>query len=268
MPELPEVQTIVTELKSSVKGKMIKGIESFREGTVEIIGDELVTDEIITEVSRRGKYIIIKTPVNTIVVHLRMTGKLIVDNHIPENLRHIRAVISLSDHKYIIFDDVRTFGTIRIYPANTSVRSLESLGIEPLSDGFTADYLKEKIKNRQSPIKNILLNQQIIAGIGNIYACEILFRSAVNPAATSKDLCNEDLEKIVKHTKDVLKEAIKCNGTTISDYRRVDDKQGSFQNFLNVYGKETCPNDHKILKIKQAGRTTYYCPVCQCQENI
>ncbi len=268
MPELPEVQTIVTELKSGVQGKIIKGIESFREGTVEIFGDELSSDESITEVYRRGKYIIIKTLRNTIVVHLRMTGKLILDNQIPENLKHIRAVISLYDNTFIIFDDVRTFGTIRIYPASMSISSLENLGVEPLSESFNASYLKDRIKNSKSPIKNILLNQQIIAGIGNIYACEILFRSLINPTAKPHELCNDDIVKIVKNTKEVLKEAIKCNGTTISDYRRVDDKQGSFQNFLQVYGKEVCPLNHKILKIKQAGRTTYYCPVCQNQEII
>ena len=267
MPELPEVQTIVTELKSTVEGKIVKGIESFREGTIDTIGDELSVDEIITDVSRRGKYIIIKTVKNIIVVHLRMTGKLIVDNSIPENLKHIRAVIYLSENKNIIFDDVRTFGTIKIYPANTLVSSLDNLGVEPLSEDFNSDYLITKMKKHKSPIKNILLNQMVIAGIGNIYACEILFRSGVNPETKPHELCNKSVEKIVFETKEVLKEAIKCNGTTISDYRRVDDKQGSFQNFLQVYGKSNCPSGHKILKIKQAGRSTYYCPVCQSQEN-
>jgi formamidopyrimidine-DNA glycosylase len=109
----------------------------------------------------------------------------------------------------------------------------------------------------------VLLDQSVVAGLGNIYVCEILYRAKINPETKANTLTDAQLKQIVKHTKEVLTAAIANNGTSVSDFRQVDDKTGQFQNFLQVYQKDTCPLGHEIKRIKQAGRSTFYCPVCQ-----
>ena len=128
---------------------------------------------------------------------------------------------------------------------------------------FDKEYLKQKIQKRKVPIKSLLLEQSIIAGLGNIYVCEILFRAKIHPKSLGEKLSDLEIVKIIKQTKIVLKEAIKHNGTTISDYRRVDGKTGEFQNFLKVYHKMNCECGNDISKIKISGRSTYYCDKCQ-----
>jgi len=117
--------------------------------------------------------------------------------------------------------------------------------------------------HREAPIKNLLLDQRIVAGLGNIYVCEILFRAKIHPDSQGKNLGNSELDKIVKQTNIVIAEAIENNGTTISDYRRIDDKTGNFQNFLKVYQKDFCECGEKISRKKHSGRSTFYCEKCQ-----
>ncbi|MEJ2627065.1 MAG: zinc finger domain-containing protein, partial [bacterium] len=124
-------------------------------------------------------------------------------------------------------------------------------------------YLSEKLKNRKAPIKNLLMNQGIVAGLGNIYVSEILHRSHVDPRRISGKLNKKEVEEIIKQTKLVLKEAITHNGTSVSDFRQIEDKKGEFQNFLRVYKKEYCNCGAAIQRIKMAGRSTYFCPRCQ-----
>jgi len=263
MPELPEVQTVINGLNQKVLEKEIKEILEFRPGTV-IWNMPITSLGKIQSVSRRGKYIIIQTSRDfKLVIHLRMTGKLIFETDLAKTLNHARAELVFSDNTKLIFNDVRTFGKIQICKKDEEVESLEKLGLEPLSDEFDTRYLRNKLKNRKAPIKNILLDQRVISGLGNIYVAEILFRSKINPRVPGNRITKKQLESIVLETKTVLQEAIKHNGTTISDYRNVEDKTGEFQNFLKVYRKENCECGHQIKKIKQAGRSTYYCPVCQ-----
>ncbi|MFC1887351.1 bifunctional DNA-formamidopyrimidine glycosylase/DNA-(apurinic or apyrimidinic site) lyase [Candidatus Cloacimonadota bacterium] len=263
MPELPEVQTVINGLIKTVVGKEISSLLEHRYGTVIWHCDNVVFGAI-SSISRRGKYIIIYTDNNyKIVIHLRMTGKLIFEQNSNISTKHTRAEILFSDNTKLLFNDVRTFGKIEIFESDETVKALENLGIEPLSEDFNPEYLKKKLSNKTAPIKNALLDQRIIAGLGNIYVCELLFRAKIDPCIESKKIKMGQLEKIVRETKIVLKEAIKHNGTTISDYRNVDDKTGEFQNFLNVYSKKKCKCGSEILRIKQAGRSTYYCPKCQ-----
>ncbi len=263
MPELPEVQTIINGLNQKVLGKEIKKINELRSGTV--IWQNSVTDfGEIKSIWRRGKYILMQTSNDyKLVIHLRMTGKLIFEKHMTKTSNHARAEIFFCDKTKLIFDDVRTFGKIQIYKKEDDIDSLKKLGLEPVSKDFDEKYLKRKFINRKSPIKSLLLNQNIIAGLGNIYANEILYRAKISPLKKGNKLSLKKLKTIVEKTKEVLEQAIKYNGTTISDYRSVEDKTGKFQNFLNVYNKEYCKCGHQIKKIKQAGRSTYYCPVCQ-----
>ena len=218
MPELPEVQTIINGLNQKVISRTISSIIERRQGTL-IFGEDLKICEFgrIESVERRGKYIIIKTSKDLkLIIHLRMTGKLIFEKNINNTSSHSRAEIIFSDKTKLIFDDVRTFGKIQILKKDDEVPAIINLGIEPLSNEFNAEYLKNKIRNRKAPIKNVLLDQTVIAGLGNIYVAEILFGAKVHPATTANKLKTTALKRIVLETKNVLREAIKHNGTTIS----------------------------------------------------
>lgn len=264
MPELPEVETVVRGLREKVSGKEIAGISCFRAGTV--LDQRKTNGELgrIRETGRRGKYILIQTTTDVvIVVHLRMTGKLIYDESGEDLSSHCRAQINFRDGSRLIFDDVRTFGKIKIYDKGDEKGELEKLGLEPLSEAFSPEYLLEQLRKRKAPVKNVLLDQRVIAGLGNIYAAEILHRAGISPLRGADTLKSEEAGRIVEEMREILSEAIKKNGTTISDYRSVEDKTGEFQEFLQVYGKKHCRCGHEILKIKQAGRSTYYCPACQ-----
>ena len=263
MPELPEVQTIINGLNQKVLGKEIQEIVELRPRTVEWQFPVTSLGKI-NSISRRGKYIIIQTSSKyKLVIHLRMTGKLIFEKDLNKTSNHARAEIIFKNKTKLIFDDVRTFGKIQIINSNEKIKALQKLGVEPLSDDFNTEYLKNELKNRKAPIKNVLLDQKVIAGLGNIYVSEILFRAKVHPATTANKLKTASLKRIVSETKNVLQEAIKHNGTTISDYRSVEDKTGEFQNFLKVYGKKICECGAIIQQIKQAGRSTYFCEECQ-----
>ncbi len=263
MPELPEVQTIVTGLLEKVLGKQISEILEYRENTV-IWHVECAEFGKIISIDRRGKYIIFHLANGLkLVVHLRMTGKLIYEENLAKSSSHTRAEIIFEDDTKLIFDDVRTFGKIEVMLESAKNLSISKLGVEPLEPQFNYEYLEDKIKRRVTPIKNILLDQTVIAGIGNIYASEILFRAKIDPSKKGSNLSNEEIAKIVLNTKEILNEAIKCNGTTISDYRSVEDKTGEFQNFLKVYRKDYCECGNRISKIKISGRSTYFCDKCQ-----
>ncbi len=265
MPELPEVQTIINGLNQRVIYKTISSIIEKRQGTL-IFGEDVKICEFgrIMGIERRGKYIIIKTSKDLkLIIHLRMTGKLIFEKDLNNSSSHSRAEIIFSDKTKLIFDDVRTFGKIQILKKDNEIPGIYNLGVEPLSDEFDMVYLKSKLKNRKAPIKSVLLDQTVIAGLGNIYVAEILFRTKIHPATPVNSIKSAKLKRIVVETKNVLQEAIKHNGTTISDYRSVEDKTGEFQNFLKVYGKKICECGAMIQKIKQAGRTTYFCSKCQ-----
>lgn len=265
MPELPEVQTIVSELKKKVLKKKIISLFEHRMGTVQnFMGKKNCEFGAINSIKRRGKYIIFETSENLqIIFHLRMTGKLIFENESEKSSKYSRAEIIFSDNSKLIFDDVRAFGKIQIYQQNAKIESIEKLGVEPLTDDFNEKYLKNILKNKKAPIKNLLLNQHLVAGLGNIYVAELLYRAKISPKKEGRELTSKEIAKIVKQTKLVLQEAIKHNGTTISDYRSIYNKTGEFQNFLKVYQKKVCECGNEISRIKQAGRSTYYCSKCQ-----
>ncbi|MGM0598094.1 MAG: bifunctional DNA-formamidopyrimidine glycosylase/DNA-(apurinic or apyrimidinic site) lyase [Myxococcota bacterium] len=264
MPELPEVQTIINELSPIIIGKNLVKIEEFRKNTL-INQQNKSSLGQIKSIFRRGKYIIITTELKLqIIIHLRMTGKLIYTENPTSSSSHMRAHLIFSDYTKLIFDDVRTFGQITIAPLNQKIKSLEILGVEPLSNNFSPDYLWQQFRKRKAPIKNILLNQTIIAGLGNIYVNEILFACKIHPGVPANNLNREQIGAIVSNTVKILKKAIIYNGTTISDYKRVDNKGGEFQNFLKIYQKTRCPEcGNTVSRIKQAGRSTFFCLSCQ-----
>jgi len=266
MPELPEVETVLRGLRKQIHDMPICNLESLYKGTV--IYDKDINKPVfpakVDVFERRGKYIILHLESdNALIIHLRMTGKLIYTEDYHEEAKHIRALLSLSGCARVVFNDIRTFGKIIVAPISKIDDYLPNLGPEPLSREFTYLCLQKAFIKKTAPIKNALLDQTVIAGLGNIYVCEILYRAGIAPETHSNLLSTAQLKSIVKHTKEVLTEAIAKNGTSVSDFRQIDDKTGEFQNFLQVYQKETCPVGHKISRIKQAGRSTFYCPVCQ-----
>jgi len=266
MPELPEVQTVLNGLTEVLNGSTILALECNYPGTV-INSPFLATDPLPDKVigfERRGKYIIVHLKMyNALIIHLRMTGKLVFDPNSTMQNKHQRACLLLQEQRRILFIDPRTFGKIVFCKNEEILKYITALGPEPLSMDFNSTYLFNVLKNKTAPIKNTLLDQRIVAGLGNIYVSEILFRAGILPQTPSKLINKEKLESIAVHTKDVLTEAIAQNGTTLSDFRRIDDKSGQFQNFLRVYQKTECPMGHKIERIRLAGRSSFYCPVCQ-----
>ncbi|MDD2331993.1 MAG: bifunctional DNA-formamidopyrimidine glycosylase/DNA-(apurinic or apyrimidinic site) lyase [Candidatus Cloacimonetes bacterium] len=266
MPELPEVQTVLNGLAEALNGIELISLKCLYPNTVRYVGlehDEVLPDKVIG-LERRGKYLILHLKrSHSLIIHLRMTGKLIIDPCSATENKHQRACFSLSDGAFLRFIDIRTFGKIVVCKSEELPLSLPKLGPEPLGKDFDVPYLQKALMRKGLPVKNALLDQKLVAGLGNIYACEILYRAKIAPQKAANTLSKKNLEQIVLHTREVLQEAIANNGTSISDFRRVDDKTGQFQNFLRVYQKAECPLGHGIKRIKQGGRSTFYCPVCQ-----
>ena len=166
----------------------------------------------------------------------------------------------------MIFDDIRCFGTLEVYDNLSDSKSLCKLGIEPLSAEMIPNFFIKRMESSTREIKTVLLDQKIVVGLGNIYVSEILFRSRIHPQRAAGTLLKKDWTKIIKYTQSILEDAIKNNGTTISDFRRVDDKTGKFQQFLKVYGKDNqaCLECNvPIQRIVQQQRSTFYCRQCQ-----
>jgi len=266
MPELPEVQTVLNGLSDALRNLSITAVICHYEGSV-VIDPEVKESPFPSRIKhfrRRGKYILMEMDSGfTLIIHLRMTGKLVVSTDSATEMKHIRASIILQDGGYVFFNDPRTFGKIWLCRNDNVPLYLPKLGVEPLEDGFDAAYLSNLTQRRKTPVKNFLLDQKVVAGLGNIYVSEILFRAGINPERPANSLNQDEINRIVRETKQVLKEAIALNGTSISDFRRIDDKTGEFQNYLRIYQKSHCPEGHLVNRIRQAGRSSFYCPHCQ-----
>ncbi|HNX36841.1 MAG TPA: bifunctional DNA-formamidopyrimidine glycosylase/DNA-(apurinic or apyrimidinic site) lyase [Candidatus Cloacimonadota bacterium] len=266
MPELPEVQTVLDGFAKVVEGHTITALECYYPGTV--IMDENVTGDVfparVIHNRRRGKYMILSLDSGyEMIVHLRMTGKLVYDPEPEEPGKHERARLLLDDRSVVHFIDIRTFGKITLALPEDLQSYLPELGPEPLERDFSAEYLERALKNKAQPVKTALLDQRIVAGLGNIYVCEILYRCKIDPSKPAGKLGGKALKSIVRNTREVLGEALSANGTSISDFRSIDDKTGGFQEFLRVYQKSNCPLGHSIANVKLGGRSSFYCPVCQ-----
>lgn len=264
MPELPEVQCVVNSL-SGVKGKKVKKIHVWTDKLREPIQNDLnkkLADKTIVDVVRRGKFIIFKLDTGEIVSHLGMTGKFLIQDKIIDD-KFNRVGLEFTDGTYLIYNDIRKFGFITYEDNSVNNKYIKKLGIEPLSDEFTGEYLYSIMKDNKKNIKQFLLDQSFIVGLGNIYVIELMYICGINPYARAKDISKSKIIELVKETKIILEKAIKQGGSSISDYRDAFDQEGSFQESFNVYGKKTDKHNHVIERIKQGGRGTYYCPVCQ-----
>ena len=271
MPELPEVETIVRYLNSSIANKTIKNIRLFREKNILTGAKEFIPSligETFLSVSRRAKYLVFHLTNNKVIVsHLRMEGKYFLIKTTPEIKKHDLLIYDFTDGTSLVYNDVRKFGTIELWHENDylSSPSLVSLGGEPFSYDEN-EFYKKLIGHKKTPIKEELLDQKLIVGIGNIYASEILFEAKINPRRLASDINFAEAKNILSITQKILSEAIKEGGSTIRSYHPQEGVSGKMQNNLKVYGKENelCPNcGTPIRRIFMGGRSTFYCPHCQ-----
>jgi formamidopyrimidine-DNA glycosylase len=275
MPELPEVETVVKGLRPLIADKIVTAVEireenmiAYPEDNIEAFRDSLIGSKI-EAVNRRGKYIIIELSTDkNMVIHLRMTGKLLVKEVKEFRDKHTHVIFSLNDGQEIRFNNIRKFGRVYLIDKNHPEQAggLADLGPEPLSDELTVGDFKKLFENRRALMKSLLLNQHFIAGIGNIYADEILFRSEVRPDRTADTLTEAEKEAIYHNMREILKKGIIYGGTSFSDYVNAFGEKGSFQEELRVHqrqGEECYECGTIIEKIKISGRSTYFCPQCQ-----
>ena len=277
MPEKPEVLTVVSSLKKKIIGKTISDVDVLWDN---IIAEpsvsefkKILTGKTIESITTRGKFIVINLDEYTLLIHLRMEGKFFFRKKGDDINKHEHVIFTFTDGNEMRFHDVRKFGKMYLLPKEDvyKVLPLKNLGMEFDDKKLNGDYLMKKFARKRLPIKTVLLDQSIIAGIGNIYADEILYLSHINPMEKACDLNVSDCNSIVDNTYNVLRHAIKLGGTTIKSFTSSEGVHGRFQNELHVHGKkdgvcEVCGVD--ILKIKVGGRGTYYCPCCQkCKED-
>ena len=266
MPELPEVQTILDALLPLVRGREITDVSILWDRVIDrppadVFVDWLRNRHVVTA-SRRGKYMLFHLDDDrTLVMHLRMTGEMRVVPSSEAVHKHDRLLFHLDNGTDWRFKDMRKFG--RAYLVDDPLEMIAKLGPEPLSSTFSAVYLTSALKGRKAPIKSLLLDQRIVAGIGNIYADEALFRAHIHPLRPGGSLNTAESEALVAAIKTVISQALAEMGTTLRDYRRPDGSVGEFQNSLLVFRRtgEPCPScGTPIDRIVVGGRSTHFCP--------
>ncbi len=283
MPELPEVQTIVTDLNKKIKGDTITDFWTDWGKAIKNISADKFKKEIkgrkILEARRIGKNIFIElSGGKTLFIHLKMTGHLLIKSNIKNQKskffddrvnQYIHHIFYLGKDKRMEFSDLRKFAKIILINTDklNSLKEVKELGVDAMSAEFTPDKFNEILnKKSKKKIRDILMDQNIIAGIGNIYASEILFDAGIMPTRTAGDIDKNEQKKLYSSIKKILKKAIELRGTSESDYRDTEGAPGKFQDVLKVYrkaGKE-CPKCDTIVKrIKMGQRSVFYCPKCQ-----
>ena len=280
MPELPEVETVKRYLDQEITGNKIVSVE-IRRPNLRIpfphqMSKRLMGSKVI-RLQRVGKYILANLSTNeTLIIHLGMSGAFKIHSppvamrqeFIPS--RHDHVILIMESQSLIVYSDPRRFGLMDIVKTK-DVQShpfIKTLGTEPLSEDFCAKLLYKDLKKRRTSIKSVLLNQSIIAGLGNIYACESLWKSGISPLRRCDRISFARILLLTDCVQTVLQEAIEAGGSTLRDYHAPNGVVGYFQHHFKVYGKENqdCQNkecDGKIVRIVQAGRSTFYCRTCQ-----
>lgn len=276
MPELPEVESLKRSLAPLVQGETCMELTLHREGLREAFDQEALHNYFVgspvERLSRRSKYLILHTQKGCLVIHLGMSGYLIEKPSAEPEIKHTHVVFAFSQphgsKRYIHFVDVRRFGRMFACRASelSTHRFLSGLGPEPLETKDLAARLYRAAKGRRVPIKTFLMDNAVVVGVGNIYACESLFRSAINPVRLASSLSLKEFENLSLQVQKTLTEAIAAGGTTLRDFRTTQGEPGYFSVRLDVYGRahqpcHTCGQPIEV--IKQSGRSTFYCPVCQ-----
>ncbi|MDA7545345.1 bifunctional DNA-formamidopyrimidine glycosylase/DNA-(apurinic or apyrimidinic site) lyase [Alphaproteobacteria bacterium] len=274
MPELPEVETVCRALSEVLTNSRIKKIEFYRKDLRWQVKDNLevsLKNNIFIYPYRRGKYILIPTNTDKIfLIHLGMSGQIrIKKKDIVQKHDHMRMIVENNNKHFVVtYNDSRRFGYIDLFKKKELREHflLSKIGVEPLGRELTTEYLKNNFKKRVINIKNALIDQKIIAGIGNIYASEILYKAKINPLRKVNSLSQNDLNSIITFTKIILKKSIDVGGTTIRDHMQPDGSLGYFKQKLQVYGKvnEKCKTCNSfIVKEVISKRSTFICKHCQ-----
>lgn len=267
MPELPEVETVRKVLKRNVLKKKITKVNIYYDNIVENDNEyfkQILTGNVIKDIKRRGKYLIFELEEHYLISHLRMEGKYFYKEDNKDIEKHDHVEIIFEDYTKLVYNDTRKFGRMKLITKNLLEEYFSKLADEPKD--IDINLLTSKINRSNKPIKSILLDQSVIAGLGNIYVNEVLYKSLVNPMKKGCDISKEEIIKVVKSSILILDKSIIEGGCTIKSYTSSLGVTGNYQNYLKVHMKENelCEKcNSKILKIKIDGRSTYYCENCQ-----
>lgn len=271
MPELPEVETIRKDLEGKVKGRKIRALDINTPTYLSNIGaNELILrikGRTLTGFSRRGKFLIFHLDSgDRMVLHLGMTGLLKFHSRQVPPEKHTHLIFHFEDSSELHYQDARKLGNFFWWEKGKSLSVIEGLGIEPLSEEFTPQRFLGLLRKKKAKIKPLLMDQSFLAGVGNIYANESLFRSRIHPERKASSLSEEEVKRLWKEIREVLQEAIEYRGSSVDAYRDLEGKKGGFELRLQVYGREgeiclQCGNPIKVMRL--GGRGTFFCPHCQ-----
>lgn len=268
MPELPEVETTVRGLQRVLDGRRIVRVEARREGLRRAFPKDLgqrLTGARITGLGRRAKYGLIHTDrSDTMVFHLGMSGSWRIDH--AELGKHDHLLIETDEGRRLTLNDPRRFGSVDLVPTAGLANwpAFKALGPEPTGE-VTGSWLRDRFAGRSAPVKAVLMDQRIIAGLGNIYACEALYRARIDPRKAAGRVSRAKLEALATAIPDVLGEAIAAGGSSLRDFVSPDGELGYFSKTFDVYDREglPCACGDRVRRIVQSGRSTFFCPFCQ-----
>jgi formamidopyrimidine-DNA glycosylase len=282
MPELPEVETVRRGLEPVMTGQVIASAQvnrpDLRWPFPESMADRL-TGKRVLGLRRRSKYILADLDSGeSLLVHLGMSGRMLISgatlgqfhHEHPAPAKHDHVVLDMANGARVTFNDARRFGAMDLLPTamGDAHPLLTQIGPEPFGNDFNEPYLVARLKGRATPIKSALLDQKIVAGLGNIYVAEVLYRARIHPARLSGKMSAKRVASLVPLIRQVLAEAIEAGGSSLRDYRQADGELGYFQHAFHVYGREGSPCvtpgcTAQIGRIVQSGRSSFFCPVCQ-----
>lgn len=282
MPELPEVETVRRGLSPAMEGVVIERADVNRPDLRWPFPDQMaerLSGQRVDCLRRRSKYILADLDSGeTLLIHLGMSGRMTVSgdplgqfvhNH-PAPEKHDHVVFHMANGARITFNDPRRFGAMDLLPTDTAHehKLLSVLGPEPLGNDFHEQHLIDAFRGKNTPVKSALLDQRIVAGLGNIYVCEALYRGGVSPRRKAGQISEQRVAALVPIIRQVLEEAIRAGGSSLRDFRQADGELGYFQHSFDVYGREDEPCrtegcDAKVKRITQSGRSSFYCAQCQ-----
>ena len=282
MPELPEVETVRAGLAPFMEDAVMERVDVNRPDLRWPFPDrmaERLTGQRILRLRRRSKYVLVDTiDQQTLLIHLGMSGRMLISGQTigdfhhahPAPAKHDHVVFHLESGVRITFNDARRFGAMDLFQTDheTDHWLIRKLGPEPLGNAFDENYLIKQLRGRNTPIKTALLDQRVVAGLGNIYVSEALFRAGIHPKRKAGRVSTERVAALVPIIRDVLREAIASGGSSLRDYRNTDGELGYFQHKFLVYDRagQTCTTPEcqkKIQRIVQSGRSSFFCPQCQ-----
>ncbi len=268
MPELPEVETTKRGLEPLIVNQIIEQAVLYRANLRWEIPKHLPTtlaNQMVNSITRRGKYLLIKFKVGTLIIHLGMSGSIKVVNNNTPLKKHDHFELSFTNGKSMRLNDPRRFGAV-LFSADNTHSLLDGLGVEPLENLFDDTYLYNKSRKKQQNIKAFIMDSKIVVGVGNIYACESLFHAGIDPKRKAGSISKKRYAILTQRIKHILTQAIKAGGTTLQDFSSVDGQPGYFSQTLSVYGRENenCTQcNGKIMRFTQNQRSSFYCPSCQ-----